>query len=216
MRWIPGKTKLFECSCLQYTESPLLYTIQDNKQLHYQTERFAAGLWYGCPCQSGSVHGWIPERGAAHAGRCHDKGIHDGPETPPAYHHDGQCRSSSWTRSEMSWRLLKSDKKLSTHTASSFLPILGLDAQPVSVAASAWPEADAGERGEGLQTTGDDGLLTGGWQDNTTQYLAFSIPQHKKNKVPVLGKLLGNCSELCNQLLYIKWTEATPQRTVAS
>lgn len=47
------------------------------------------------------------------------------------------------------------------------------------VAASAGPEADAGEGGEGLKSTGDDGLLTEGWHDNTAQYLAFSIPQHK-------------------------------------
>lgn len=55
----------------------------------------------------------------------------------------------------------------------SLLPVLGLDAQPVAVAAPAGPEADAGEGREGLQSTGDDGLLTGGWQDHTTQQLAF-------------------------------------------
>ncbi len=57
-----------------------------------------------------------------------------------------------------------------------FLPILGLNAQPVAVAASAGSEADAGEGGEGLQSTGDDGLLTGGWQDDSTQHLAFYCP----------------------------------------
>lgn len=55
---------------------------------------------------------------------------------------------------------------LTTFSSVDFLPVLGLDAQPVAVAASAGPEADAGEGGEGLQATGDDGLLTGGWKGN--------------------------------------------------
>lgn len=147
-----------------------------DKELHYQTEHSAAWPWCGCPCQSGSVHGWIPEHGAARAGRCRGKGSHDGPKTPPAYHHDGLRRSSSWTGSEI-WvknnEVSKAKEKLLSHTAASscLLPILGLNAQPVSVTASAWPEADAGEGGEGLQTTGDDGLLTGGCQDNTTTFI---------------------------------------------
>lgn len=58
----------------------------------------------------------------------------------------------------------------------SFSPILGLDAQPVAVTAFAGPEADAGEGREGLQSTGDNGLLTGGWQDDTTQHLAIYCP----------------------------------------
>ena len=66
----------------------------------------------------------------------------------------------------------------------SFLPVLGLNTQPVAVTASAGPEADAGEGGEGLQSTGDDGLLTGVWQDRTTQHLAFTITQHRKYSGP--------------------------------
>lgn len=67
-------------------------------------------------------------------------------------------------------------EKLSSCTATSLclLPILGLNAQPVSVAASAWPEADAWEGGEGLQTAGNDGLLTGGCRDNTRTF-GFNI-----------------------------------------
>ena len=153
-------------------------TSLNNNQLPYQTERFAAGLWCGCPCQSGSVHGWSPERGAARAAPCHGKGIHSGPETPPASHHDGQRRRSSWKGAQRGWRTLKCEQSLQLKVFYNitFLPILGLNAQPVAVAASAWPEADAGEGREGLQSTGDDGLLPVGCQDHSTQLLASYHP----------------------------------------
>lgn len=57
-----------------------------------------------------------------------------------------------------------------------FSPVLGLNAQPVTVTALGGPEADAGEGGEGLQSSSDDGLLTGGWQKDATQHLASYQP----------------------------------------
>jgi len=63
---------------------------------------------------------------------------------------------------------------VSGSTTVPFLPILGLDAQPVAVAASSGPEADAGEGRERLQSTGDDGLLSGRWWDRSTQLSAVS------------------------------------------
>ena len=42
------------------------------------------------------------------------------------------------------------------------LPSLGLNADPVLVSAAGGSETDAGNRGEGLQTALDDGLLARG------------------------------------------------------
>lgn len=58
-----------------------------------------------------------------------------------------------------------------------FLPILRLNAQPVFVGAFFSSKADAGNGGEGFQTTCDDGLFTGGWQSNTSEHSAFPTAQ---------------------------------------
>lgn len=43
------------------------------------------------------------------------------------------------------------------------LPISGLNAQPLMITILVGSETDAGDWREGLQSTDDDRLLTGGW-----------------------------------------------------
>lgn len=56
------------------------------------------------------------------------------------------------------------------------LPFPGLDAQPLIITILVGSETDAGNFRERLQSTKDDGLLTGGWQDKYGRLRIFLPP----------------------------------------
>lgn len=152
----------------------------------------------GCPCQSGSVHGWTRGHAAARAAQCCGRDSPDDSETRSDCHPHGPRMTSnyrhsrflhitnvhffpSWSENqdgkvaveqkqnrqkEVRWSEQAGRRVTCDQLQWERLPISWLNAQPFTVTALVWSEADTRKPRERLQTTNNDGLLTRGYRHN--------------------------------------------------